>query len=144
MAADFVATATIVVESTPEDIWDALIDPDRVRQYMFGTNVVSDWEVGLAITWQGEWNGKPYQDKGEVLEIEPHRRLRYSHYSPMSGEPDLPENYHTVTVDLTQNAGTTTVTLTQDNNDSEQARDHSEANWQTMLDGLKEHVEGAE
>jgi len=34
------------------------------------------------------------------------------------------------------------VTLIQDNNETAEAKDHSEGNWQTMLDGLKKVVEG--
>jgi hypothetical protein len=33
------------------------------------------------------------------------------------------------------------VTLTQDKNEDEEARQHSEQNWQMMLDGLKKFVE---
>jgi hypothetical protein len=49
------------------------------------------------------------------------RRLRYTHFSPLSGEPDVPEHYHTVTVDLTEDEDGTLVALTQDNNASEDA-----------------------
>jgi hypothetical protein len=65
----------------------------------------------------------------------------YTHYSPLSGEPDRPESYHTVAIDLTAGDGRTTVKLTQDNNKDEEARKHSEENWETMLKGLKELVE---
>ena len=41
-------------------------------------------------------NGKPYQDKGEVLEVDAPRRLSVTHYSPLMGQEDEPENYHTV------------------------------------------------
>jgi hypothetical protein len=59
----------------------------------------------------------------------------------LSSEPDSPENYHTVSIELTSMNGATQVTLTQDNNDSEAARDYSQKNWSTMLEALKEHVE---
>lgn len=36
----------------------------------------------------------------------------------------------------------TIVTLAQDSNDTEEARQHSEGNWATMLAGLKDYVEG--
>ena len=57
------------------------------------------------------------------------------------GKPDEPENYHTVTIDLKETNGKTDVQLTQDNNDNESDREHAEANWKQVLDGLKRVVE---
>ncbi len=138
---DYVAEATIEIRSTPEDVWDALTEPERIQKYMFGTRVETDWNVGSPIAWKGEWQGKQYEDKGKILVFDPERELSYSHYSPLTGAPDVPENYHTVTIKLTSDDGVTNVTLTQDNNDTEEARDHSQRNWSTMLQALKEHVE---
>jgi len=108
---------------------------------MFGTNVFTDWKEGNAIVWRGEWQGKEYEDKGTILKFEPERVLQYSHFSPLSGQPDVPENYHTVTIELSGAGGQTTVTLTQDNNETEEARQHSEQNWERMLEALKKFVE---
>lgn len=53
----------------------------------------------------------------------------------------MPENYHTVTIELSGEGAQTTVKLSQDNNATEEAREHSEKNWQMMLDGLKKLLE---
>jgi hypothetical protein len=55
--------------------------------------------------------------------------LEYSHFSPLGGAPDLPENYHIVTVELSPDGGQTRVALSQDNNPTEHAREHAEKNW---------------
>lgn len=138
---DHVATASTVVEAPKQEVWEALTDPDLISRYMFGTEVSTDWEVGSPITWKGEWDGRSYQDKGTILELKPRRLLRYSHFSPLSGMADSPENYHTVTIEIAGDGSTTTVHLSQDNNETPDAREHSAANWQTMLDGLKDVVE---
>lgn len=138
---DHVATASTVVEAPKEEVWEALTDPDLISRYMFGTEVSTDWEVGSPIAWKGEWDGRSYQDKGTILELKPLRLLRYSHFSPLSGMADSPENYHTVTIEIAGDGSTTTVHLSQDNNETTEAREHSAANWQTMLDGLKDVVE---
>jgi len=104
--------------------------------------VVSDWKVGSPIVYKGEWQGKPYEDKGQILEFKPGKSLVSTHWSPMSGVPDLPENYHKVSYQLSEKDGKTDVTLLQDNNASEEENAHSEANWKTVLDGLKKLVEG--
>ena len=80
----------------PERVWKALTDPDDVKEYFLGTNVASTWREGDPVTFAGEWKGKAYEDKGVVLENRPNVLLRISHYSPLTGLPDVPENYHTV------------------------------------------------
>ena len=139
---DFVAKVSVSVASPKSKVWNALIDPKIVARYMFGATVVSSWKKGDPIAWKGEWKGKPFEDKGIVLRIEPERVLSYSHFSPLSGKPDVPENYHTVTIELSEQTGTTLVQLSQDGNPTDEARAHSEKTWLTMLEGLKKTVEG--
>jgi len=122
-------------------VWDALTSPKMIKQYMFGTDAVSDWKEGSSIVWKGEWQRRKYEDKGVILQLKPKRMIQYTHFSPLSGQPDLPENYHTVTVELSSDGAQTTISLSQDNNATEQAREHSEENWKMMLDGLKKLLE---
>lgn len=138
---NLIAKASIRINAPVARVWEALVTPEMIKQYMFGTNVVTEWEEGGPIVWQGEWQGKAYEDKGTILKIEPEQTLQYSHFSPLSGRPDVPENYHTVTIELSGEEGQTTVTLTQDKNESEEARQHSEENWQMMLESLKKLLE---
>ena len=137
-----VATARIDIEAPASRVWTALTEPDQIAAYMFGSRVETDWEVGHPITWIGEWEGKPYQDKGQVLAYDEPERLSVTHFSPLTGQDDLPESYHTLVYELGENDGVTTVSLSQDNNGSEEEAEHSRANWQMMLDGLKKQVEG--
>ena len=53
------------------------------------------------------------------------------------GLPDTPENYHAVTIELADQSGGTRVSLSQDNNVTDEAREHSEKNWNMMLASLK-------
>jgi uncharacterized protein YndB with AHSA1/START domain len=138
---DLIAKASITVDARVAKVWDALTNPESIKQYMFGTNVVSDWKQGSPIIWQGEWQGRKYEDKGVILKLDPERTLQYSHFSPLSGLPDTPENYHTVTVEISGQGARTHVVLTQDHNATEQEREHSEGNWEVALEGLKRLVE---
>jgi uncharacterized protein YndB with AHSA1/START domain len=138
-----IATVETDVEAPASRVWDALTDPDVIERYMFGARVVTDWKPGSSIVWKGEYEGKPFEDKGEVLEVVPERRLKVTHFSPLSGKDDVPENYHTVTYELERHNGTTHVSLSQDNNPSAEAAEHSRANWEKMLSGLKATVEAS-
>ena len=141
MEKNLVAKSSITVQASPSKVWKALTTPSSIEKYMFGSKVASEWRVGSPITWKGDWKGKPYEDKGVVVHVVPEKKLQYTHYSPLSGLPDKPESYHTVTVDLDEDGDQTHVSLAQDNNLTEEARQHSEQNWGTMLEGLKRVVE---
>lgn len=140
---DYIARSSITVAALPEKVWDALVNPAAIKQYMFATTVVSDWTEGSPIVWKGEWQGKRYEDRGVILQLSPGRALQYTHFSRLAGLPDRQENYHTVTIQLSPEGKHTRVSLTQDNNPTEEARSHSEKNWRMMLDGLKRFVEGS-
>jgi uncharacterized protein YndB with AHSA1/START domain len=141
MGKNLIAKTSIDINASNEKVWDALVDPKAIKHYMFGTNVVSDWREGSSIIWKGEWQGKPYEDKGVILQLKPGRRIQYSHFSPLSGVPDKPENYHTVTVNLSSSGKQTHVSLSQDNNATDEEQFHSENNWGMMLASLKKFLE---
>ena len=138
---DHMAKVSTVIDAPKEEVWETLTDPDAISRYMLGAKVTTDWQEGSPITWEGEWEGRSYQDKGTVREVRAPQILEYSHFSPMTGLPDVPENYHTVRIEVVEDGAATRVTLIQDNNETLEAKDHSEGNWQTMLDGLKKVVE---
>jgi uncharacterized protein YndB with AHSA1/START domain len=142
MKPNITAEASTTIHAPAARVWEALTNPDLIKQYFFGTDVVTDWKVGSPIYYRGEWEGRAFEDKGKILEYEREKRLVSTHWSPLSGVPDTPENYHTVTYTLSEQDGNTTVSILQDNNASEQEKQQSEKNWDMMLDGLKKLLEG--
>ncbi|MGK6353551.1 SRPBCC family protein [Parapedobacter sp. DT-150] len=138
---NLIAKAQTIINAPAENVWDALVDSQKNKEFMFGATVASDWKEGSAISWKGEMNGKEYEDKGIILETIPGKKLQYTHYSPLSGLPDIPEHHHTVTIELTEQSGKTAVTLTQGKNRSEEEQKESAKNWAIMLDSLKKVVE---
>ena len=136
-----IASVSTTITAPSADVWQALVTPAAIKQYMFGTTVTSDWVVGSPISWKGEWQGRAYEDKGIILQVVPERVLEYSHFTPLAGVPDIPENYHVVTVELSPDGERTRVALSQDNNLTEQARGRSERNWGMMLAALKQFLE---
>ena len=138
---DLIAEASTTIDAPAAKIWEALVTPASLKKFMFGSTIVSDFKKGSPITWSGEWKGKPYQDKGEIIDAQPGKRLAYTHFSPLAGKPDRPENYHRVAIELSPSGKGTAVRLTQDNNATEDERAHSAENWANMLDGLKKLLE---
>jgi len=136
-----VATAESHISAAPERVWEALTSPEEISAWMSGSHVDTKWEPGAPITWSGEYDGRSYQDKGEVLVVEPCRVLSMTHYSPLMGEEDVPESYHTLVYTLTPTEQGTRLELTQDGCDSDEQAEQFSGNWQAMLDGLRAHVE---
>ena len=85
-----VAEASVTINVPVTKVWEASVKPEIIKEYMFGTEVFTDWKEGSEIMWKGEWQGKTYQDKGEILQIKPRKLLQYSHFSPVSGLADVP------------------------------------------------------
>jgi uncharacterized protein YndB with AHSA1/START domain len=134
-------STSITINAPANKVWEALTNPAIVKQYFFGTNVKTDWKKGSPIIWEGEWEGKTYQDKGEIKEIDPGKYVKYSYWSSMSGTEDKPENYANVGYSLAEREGTTVLTVTQDNVKSQEAKEHSEQNWQSVFGKMKEMIE---
>ena len=141
MKETFTAIAQITIRAGAARVWDALINPKLIKQYLFGTEVRSDWKVGSSITYSGVWEGKGYEDKGRILQLVPNKLLKATYWSSLSGKPDTPENYNTVTYELSQKEGETTLTITQDNNPSKESADHSAENWKRVLATMKDLLE---
>jgi len=135
------AKATITINVPTSKVWEALTKPEWIKQYLFGTEVTTDWQVGSPIRYRGVWQGKPYEDKGKVLQLESGKLLVSTFWSSLSGLPDIPENYKTVRYELSSEDGGTSLTVTQDNNSSEEEVRHSEENWTKVLNGIKRLLE---
>lgn len=141
MGDKFQGQVTVVVKAPPSAVWKALTDPEMIKQYLFGTQVTTDWKVGSPITYTGVWQGKAYEDKGIILEVIPGKSLVSTYWSGMSGKADVPENYQRVAYSLEPAPEGTRLTLTQGNIPSEKERDHSIQNWGMVLEALKKLVE---
>jgi uncharacterized protein YndB with AHSA1/START domain len=137
-----IAKATIMLNAPATKVWEALTKPELVKQYLFGTDMITDWKVGSPIKYRGVWQGKAYEDKGKVVEYIPGKLIVSTFWSSLEGLPDTPENYKTVRYELSSQGSQTRLTITQDNNNSEADARHSEGNWQMVLEGIKKLVEG--
>ena len=80
MARGFEAITKVTIHASKRDVWNALTNPEKVKQYMHGTEMSTDWKEGSPIFWRGEWKGRPYEDKGTVLAVEPQKLLKYTHW----------------------------------------------------------------
>jgi uncharacterized protein YndB with AHSA1/START domain len=141
MSANFISRAETTIQAPASRVWQALTSADAIREFMFGTEVETDWKIGSDIRWKGEYEGKQYEDKGKVLQVLPEKLLQHTYHSSMSGIEDKPENYLNVTYELEESHGITTLTLTNSNLPDENSKAHAEKNWRGVLQKIKEVAE---
>jgi uncharacterized protein YndB with AHSA1/START domain len=134
-------TTSFVFNVPKAKVWQGLTDPKIVEQYFFGTQQKSDYVVGSPITFTGEWDGHKYEDKGTILAITPGEYLQYNYWSSMGGTEDKPENYGNISYKLSEKDGKTVLDITQDNLKDEAAKEHSEKNWQMLMEELRKLLE---
>jgi uncharacterized protein YndB with AHSA1/START domain len=135
------AQAKRVIPAPPSDVWETLTSRRGMKAYMMGADVETDWQVGGPIVLHGEFDGKPYEDHGQVRSFLPKRRLSYTHTSSAA-----PDTTHLVTFELTPREGGTEVTVIQENLDGrvlpgdQKRRKAYENTWTKMLEGLEKAI----
>ncbi|MBA2406600.1 MAG: SRPBCC domain-containing protein [Chitinophagales bacterium] len=143
---------SININASPSKIWDALINPEQTKKYMFGCETVSDWKIGSPLLWRANYEGKEMVFvKGNIVDIQPEKFLAYTTIDPNNKAiEDLPENYLTVTYELRVENGQTVLTATQGDysrvGDGENRYKHTidGGGWQPILEEIKQLVEADE
>jgi uncharacterized protein YndB with AHSA1/START domain len=138
---DLSLMSSITIDAPIEDVWRAVTTPALIKQWFFGVDTETDWNVGSPLVHRGEHGGKPYEDRGEILQFDPPKLLVHTHWSDLSGKPDSPEHYQEVSWALAQRDGATELTITERNLPSEEGKVLSEESWRAVLDNLKNVLE---
>lgn len=133
-------TAKTHIAEPPERVWAELMHPGA--RWVLGANVETDLQPGSPITFEGHFFGRVFADKGQVIAVERPRLLRFTHFSPLNGLADSPENYHEITITLEPDDGGTLVTVVQENVDTEQHAAAAEGHWKDALATLAHRDDG--
>ena len=78
MVNDLLVTRSVLLNATPERVWEALTHPGMTRQYLFNYEVHSDWKAGSVLRWRGTSGDAPVEHEGKILDIVPGRMIKYS------------------------------------------------------------------
>ncbi|MBI5856887.1 MAG: SRPBCC domain-containing protein [Sphingobacteriales bacterium] len=141
MVIDKILVKTVTINALTSKVWDALTNPDIIKQWLFGTNVISDWKVGSPIFFTGTWQGTAYKDKGTILQFEKEKVFQYNYWSGFSGLADSIENYSIINFSILPLSNGTQLSLTQTNFPTETGYEHSDKNWDTVLGLMKNTIE---
>lgn len=141
---------SIRIHAPAMNVWDALVNPEQTKKYMFGCEAISDWKPGSSLLWRAQLEGEAVvYVTGKVVEIEPGRLLAYTVFDPNSTMEDIPENHLTVTYALTEENGETLLSVSQGDyaRVAEGERRYQESlnggeGWNPILAEIKKLVEG--
>lgn len=106
--------STVKIHAPASNVWRALTTPELVKQWQYGSDLLTTWEVGSPVVFRNEWNGQVFEQKGTVLEFLPESRLKYSLFFPRPDLKDIPENYFFMIYELTENDGVTSLLVRQE------------------------------
>lgn len=134
-------TKTIQINASPARVWQALTDPEQIKEYMFGTQTLTDWKVGEPIVWQGEWEGTTYKDQGTLLAFEPNKRMQYSYWSSFWGELPPVEDHTIITTTLEGSGNETQLTLHQLGFRDQASYEREQDGWYAVLERIKSIAE---
>jgi len=142
MRHDLVVSKSIIIDAENSKVWEALTNPAIIKEYLYGTETITDWQIGHKIAFQGEYDGHQYKDHGFILENIPGKKLSYSYWSAFTGLEDIPENYSTVTYALNVlNNHQTEFTWEQKGFANEDGYKHSVNGMDAFLNQIKDIIE---
>jgi uncharacterized protein YndB with AHSA1/START domain len=139
---DFIVRKEIILNATLPEVWDALTNPEKTKEYFFHCKVLSDWKPGSPIMFKGRiFFFKKIELKGEILACERERLLKYTLHN---GEGDGVKSFSTVTMELTYMDSKTILNISDDvgrGEGAEKRYKRSVKGWDKVLQGLKELVD---
>jgi len=133
--------ANIDIDSKIELVWDALVNPEKIKIYLFGTETISDWKPESEIIFQGEYQGQKYKDKGIIKELKANEIFSYTYWSGFSGMEDIAENYSLITFKMKIVNNKIILDVVQTGFADEKAYQHSSGAWNNILKQIKEICE---
>ena len=137
---------TVTFKASQAQVWDLLTNPEKTRQYMFGSEVISTWNVGDSIEWKGKTEaGKAIVFvKGEIVEYTAGKLLTQTMFDPHMGLDDVSENYAKLTYALFEDKTGTVLKITQDFTGVGQAQkrfEESQQGWPMVIKLMKEMLD---
>ncbi|HLG88154.1 MAG TPA: SRPBCC family protein [Alphaproteobacteria bacterium] len=130
------------IRATPERLWEALTEPDFMKQYWFGMHMAAEWRAGAP--WKLLFLDGRIADTGEVIEADPPRRLVIKWRNEF--RPELKaEGPARCTIELEPAGGVVKLTITHASNlpDSKIIQAVS-GGWPKILSNLKSLLETGE
>ncbi len=136
MSEKLIVEKSVKLNADISKVWEALTHPEITKKYFFNCEAISDWQVGNPIIFKFISDGKEIVPvKGVITAIEPNRLLEHTCFSPEF--ENKPSKHTTVTYKLSSENDITNLSVTQGEFGDEDTYHHTQASWDTVLEGLK-------
>ncbi len=129
------------INADKSKVWEALTNPELIKQYLLGADVKSDWKPGSKISYIGNFNGIDFRDEGEINILDFEKQFQYSYWSANHGTVNIPKNHVIISYTITATNGGTKLELTQSNYKSKEVAEGMNYIWDLILGSLKKLVE---
>ena len=133
--------STIVLDAPINKIWDTLTQSSLVKQWQYGSDLITDWKAGSEIRFRNEWEGQVFEQWGTVLEVIPNEKIKYSLFFPRPGLEDKPENYFIMSYILSEENGKIKLEIHQEDNRPGAIQEEPQGEENPILQSLKSLVE---
>jgi uncharacterized protein YndB with AHSA1/START domain len=133
--------STIVLDAPIEKVWNALTQPDLVKQWQYGSDLITDWKVDNEIRFRNEWEGQVFEQWGTVLEIIPNQKIKYSLFFPRPELEDKPGNYFIMSYILSEENQKVKLEILQEDNRPGAIQEDPQGEENPILQGLKALIE---
>lgn len=142
MRHDLEVKRSVRIDVSIDTVWEGLTNPEIIANYLYGTETITDWQVGSSIIFQGEYEGQTFKDHGVIVEFIPKSKIVYSYWSSFSGLEDVPENYSKVAYEVKPiSDNEIELTWIQTGFADEERQKHSADGMDSFLQRIKEVIE---
>lgn len=133
--------STIVLSAPIEKVWNALTQPTLIKQWQYGSDLITDWTVGHEIRFRNEWEGQVFEQWGTVLEVIPNHKIKYSLFFPRPELEDKPENYFIMSYILSEENQKVKLEILQEDNRPGAVQEKPQGEENPVLQALKNLIE---
>ncbi len=133
--------STLKINASRQKVWDTITKADYVKLWQYGSDLLTNWEIGSDITFRTEWQDKVFEQWGKVLEVNPTEIVKYSLFAPRPELEDKPENYFIMSYILTEENGVTKLEIIQEDNRPNAVQEEPQGEENPVLKLLKEIAE---
>jgi len=131
----------ITIDAPVEKVWNTLTQPELVKRWQYGSDVITDWNTGSDIRFRTEWEGKVFEQWGKILEVRKNELIKYSLFAPRPDLEDKPENYFVMHYVLTPENGQTQLEIIQEDNRPNAVQEAEQGEENPILQTLKSIAE---
>lgn len=133
--------STITINASLEKVWLTVTQPEFVKLWQYGSDLITNWEIGSDIKFRTEWQGTVFEQWGKVLALKPFELVSYSLFAPRPGLEDKPENYFIIHYQLSIVGEQTKLEIVQEDNRPNAVQEAQQGEENPVLQALKQVAE---